>query len=172
VSPSSRRLLPALVAAVVLVVVLAMIGLAGRDNDVDTGSAGAGGGSSDDRSGQGGMAPPSAGSSVPGTSPGSDANAAAEDPMSRFTDVRAGEGDRSVEVTFYGGVDTCYGYVVRADETAQQVALSLAEERKGDGPCIDLAQEYERSVPLDGPLGDRRVVDAATGDVLLEPDGG
>jgi len=164
------------VAAVVLVVVLAMIGLAGRDNDVDTGSAGAGGGSSDDRSGQGGMAPPSAGSSVPGTSPGSspgsDANAAAEDPMSRFTDVRAGEGDRSVEVTFYGGVDTCYGYVVRADGTAQQVALSLAEERKGDGPCIDLAQEYERSVPLDGPLGDRRVVDAATGDVLLEPDGG
>jgi hypothetical protein len=152
VSPSTRRLLPALVAAVVLVVVLvvvlAVIALAGRDNDVDTGPAGAGNGSSDDRSGQGGMAP-----------------------MTRFTDVHAGARDRSVEVTFYGGVDTCYTYVVRADETTQQVALSLSEERKGDGPCIDLAQEYERSVALERPLGDRRVVDAATGDVLIEPAG-
>jgi len=163
----------------VLVVVLGVIAVAGRGDDVDTGSAGAGGGSSDGRSGQGGMAPPSASSSMPSTSPGNDSgtapgngsNAGADDPMTRFTDVRAGAGDRTVEVTFYGGVDTCYAYVVRADETAQQVALSLSEERKGDGPCIELAQEYERSVPLDRPLGDRRVVDAATGDVLLDPSG-
>jgi hypothetical protein len=163
--------MPALLAAVVLVVVLGVIALAGRGNDVDTGSAGAGGGSSDDRSGQGGMAPPSASGSAPGTVPGDDSNAGADDPMTRFTDIRAGADDRTVDVTFYGGVDTCFAYVVRADETAQQVALSLSEERKGDGPCIDLAQEYERSVALERPLGDRRVVDAATGDVLIEPAG-
>ena len=156
-----------------LVVVLGVLVVAGRGDGTDTvnsgsgssaGSAGSGGsGGSDGRTGQGGMAPPSA----PGAEPGS--GSGADDPMTRFTDVRAGVADRSVDVRFYGGVDTCYAYVVRADETARQVALSLSEERKGDGPCIDLAQEYARSVPLDRPLGDRLVVDAATGDVLLDP---
>jgi hypothetical protein len=182
-SPSTRRLVPALVAAVVLVVVLGVLAVAGRGDDIDTDSAGAGSGStgsagsgssgSDDRAGQGGMAPPSAPSAEPGGGSGGSGSdgsgSGADDPMTRFTDVRAGADGRSVDVTFYGGVDTCYRYEVRADETAQQVALSLSEQRKGDGPCIELAQEYQRSVPLDRPLGDRRVVDAATGDVLLDP---
>ena len=163
--------MPALVAAAVLVVVLGILALAGRGDDTGTAGAGSGGSAGsaggDGHSGQGGMAPPSA----PGAEPGSDSGSGsgADDPMTRFTAVRAGADDRSVDVSFYGGVDTCFAYVVRADETAQQVALSLSEERKGDGPCIDLAQEYDRSVPLDRPLGDRRVVDAATGDVLLDP---
>ena len=168
--------MPALVAAVVLVVVLGILAVAGRGNDTDSAGAGSGGGgsggpagsgSSDGHTGQGGMAPPSA----PGAEPGSDANSGADDPMTRFTYVRPGDGGSAVDVTFYGGVDTCYSYVVRADETARQVALSLSEQRKGDGPCIELAQEYVRSVPLERPLGDRRVVDAATGDVLLDPSG-
>ena len=175
--------MPALVAAVVLVVVLGVLAVAGRDNDTDTagpGSGGSGAGSggsagsdgsdgSAGHTGQGGMAPPSTGE--PGSDPGtgSDPGSGADDPVTRFTRTSAGADGRSVQVTFYGGVDTCYAYVVRADETARQVALSLSEERKGDGPCIDLAQEYQRTVPLDAPLGDRRVVDAATGDVILDP---
>jgi len=163
----------------VLVVVIGILAVAGRGDDSPTGSAGvgssgsSGSSGSDDRAGQGGMAPPSAPSAEPGggsdDSDGSGAGSGADDPITRFTDVRAGAGDRSVEVRFYGGVDTCYRYLVRADETAQQVALSLSEERKGDGPCIELAQKYQRSVPLDRPLGERRVVDAATGDVPLVP---
>ena len=165
--------MPALAAAAVLVLVLGILALAGRGDDTGTTGAGsgpggsAGSGSSDGHTGQGGMAPPSTGE--PGSDPGSEPGSGADDPMTRFTAVRAGSDDRSVDVTFYGGVDTCYAYVVRADETSRQVALSLSEERKGDGPCIDLAQEYQRSVPLDRPLGDRRVVDATTGDVLLDP---
>jgi hypothetical protein len=186
VSPSTRRLVPLLAAAALLVVVVAVLGVArlvDASDDGDDGttagssgstgpSASSGSGSSgssalpgssgsdgDGRSGQGGMAPPSA----PATEPGPD------DPMTRFTRTMAGADGRSVEVTFYGGVDTCYRYAVRADESAQEVALSLREERTSDGPCIDLAQEYRRSVPLDAPLGDRQVVDAATGDVLLSP---
>ena len=188
-SPSTRRLVPGLVAAVVLVVVLGILAVAVRGGDTDpvgagpTGASGSSGSSgSDDRAGQGGMAPPSGGEpggdpasgtgSDAGSGAGSDPGSGADDPMTRFTAVSAGADGRSVEVRFYGGVDTCYSYAVRADETGQQVALSLSEQRRGDGPCIDLAQEYERSVPLDGPLGDRRVVDAATGDVLLEPGAG
>ena len=170
--------MPALAAAAVLVLVLGILALAGRGDDTDPTGAGSGGsgssagsGSSDGHTGQGGMAPPSTGEpgSDSGGDPGSDTGSGADDPMTRFTAVRAGSDDRSVDVRFYGGVDTCYAYVVRADETSRQVALSLSEERKGDGPCIDLAQEYQRSVPLDRPLGDRRVVDATTGDVLLDP---
>ena len=167
--------MPAVVAAVVLVIVLGILAVAGRDNDAEpvgagsSGSGSDGSSGSDDRSGQGGMAPPSDPGAEPGGNAGSEPGSGADDPMTRFTDVQAGADGRSVDVTFYGGVDTCYRYEVRADESAQVVALSLSEERKGDGPCIELAQEYDRSVPLDGPLGDRRVVDAATSDVLLDP---
>ena len=155
-----------------LAIVLAVLGIArlvdppGEGEGGSSGSAGSSGSGSsalsgsDDRAGQCGMTPPSTPSGLR-TEPGPD------DPMTRFTDVRAGADGRSVDVTFYGGVDTCYGYAIRADETAKQVALSLSEQRRSDGPCIDLAQEYQRSVPLDAPLDGRRVVDAATGDVLL-----
>ena len=78
--------------------------------------------------------------------------------------------DRSLTVTFYGGVPECYSYAVRAAETDTQVRLSVVETRTaGDKPCIDLAMEITKTVRLDAPLGLRQVVDAASGTVVLGP---
>ena len=169
------RLIPVLVAVVVLAVVMTVIALAGRGNDTDpVGSApGSGaskvppdaGGGTSGSSGTGGLVPGSSGTAsppdAPSTEPGPD------DPQTRFTSVRAVDGGSALVVTFWGGVDTCFRYAVRADETAQEVALSLSEERRGDGPCIELAQEHKRTVQLAELLADRPVVDAATGEVVL-----
>ena len=71
-------------------------------------------------------------------------------------------------VTFTGGVEACYSYTVVARETGSQVTLSLVEKTPdSDKPCVEMAQVYERKVPLDKPLGARQVVDAETGAVLL-----
>lgn len=122
--------------------------------DVPTSAPGGGGPGS-----TGSAAPPSA----PSTEPGPD------EPMSRFTSVRRGADDSSLEVRFWGGVEDCYEYAVRAAESADTVALSLSERTTFDGACIDMAQEYDRTVRLDEPLGGRRVVDADTGETLLGP---
>jgi hypothetical protein len=89
---------------------------------------------------------------------------------SRFSSVTRAADDRSLEVTFYGGVPECYSYAVRAAETDQQVRLSVVETRTaGDKPCIDLAMQITKTVPLDAPLGLRTVVDAESGTVVLGP---
>jgi hypothetical protein len=85
-------------------------------------------------------------------------------PGSRFQAVLPTESDDALVVTFTGGVDSCYDYRVLAQETASQVRLSLVEKRvPGTTVCIDLAQIYQRTVPLTQPLGDRAVVDAESG---------
>jgi hypothetical protein len=72
-------------------------------------------------------------------------------------------------VRFWGGVETCYAYSVRAEEGDRAVRLTLVERSRSDGPCIELAQQYDRTVHLREPLGDRRVVDAETGETLIGP---
>jgi hypothetical protein len=89
--------------------------------------------------------------------------------MSQFTSVSRARDGRALDVRFWGGVEDCYRYTVLAEETARTVTLSRSEERTVDGACIELAQEYERTVPLEQPLGTRRVVDAVTGETLLGP---
>ena len=74
-------------------------------------------------------------------------------------------------MTFYGGVPECYSYAVRAAETDRQVRLSVVETRTaGDKPCIDLAMEITKTVPLDAPLGLRQVVDAEERHRRARPD--
>jgi len=89
--------------------------------------------------------------------------------MSRFSSVTRGPDGRSLEVRFWGGVDTCYRYTVDADETGREVSLTLREKTTFDGACIDLAQQYDRTVRLEEDLGIREVVDAVTGEILLAP---
>lgn len=110
---------------------------------------------------------PVPGGSVSGTpQPGGGSGA----PQSRFTAVARGADDRSLEVTFWGGVAECYSYDVRSAETATDVRLTLVEHRStAQQVCIDLAQQLSRTVRLGGPLGPRAVVDAATGETLLGP---
>jgi hypothetical protein len=151
---------PVLVALVVLAVVLGVMALAAPSGDGPAGTVpGAGGGAP----GSSGSADPAA----PSTEPGGGADPDA--PMSQFTSVSRARDGRALDVRFWGGVEDCYRYTVLAEETARTVTLSRSEERTVDGACIELAQEYERTVPLEQPLGTRRVVDAVTGETLLGP---
>ena len=144
---------PLAVALAVLAVVLGVSRLAGP----------AGEGRGDGQSGSSGGPRPA--SSTPTAAGTADPDA----PMSRFSSVSPGPDGRSLEVRFWGGVDTCYRYRVDADETGEEVALTLREKTTFDGACIDLAKEYARTVPLTEDLGVRKVVDAVTGEVLLAP---
>lgn len=145
---------PFAVAALVLAVVLGVLALS--DPGDSSGTVSPGGGGSD-------AVPGSPGS--PGTATPSEP--AQDQPMTRFTAVTRGPDDTTLEVSFWGGVEECYRYTVRAQGSADVVRLTLDEKRTHDGPCIELAQQYDRTVPLDTPLGDRRVVDAETGETLL-----
>lgn len=164
-SESLRRVgVPIAVALAVLALVLGVVLLVdqgARDGGGSgTGSPGAGGGGEPGSSGD--AKPPSV---APGGEPTADPDA----PMSRFTAVTAGESDTSVDVRFWGGVEDCYRYTVVARETDETVTLSLREKTTFEGACIDLAQEYERTIRLDEPLGVRVVLDAVTGESLLAP---
>jgi len=151
---------PVLAALVVLAVVLGVMALADPSGEGPAGTVpGAGGGAP----GSSGSADPAA----PSTEPGGGADPDA--PMSQFTSVTRARDGRALDVRFWGGVDDCYRYTVLAEETARTVTLSRSEERTVDGACIELAQEYERTVRLEQPLGTRRVVDAVTGETLLGP---
>jgi hypothetical protein len=115
----------------------------------DTGS-----GSSGSTGSGGTVVPPVAPSPDPGT------------PESRFSSVTASGG--GLVVQFTGGVAACYSYRVVANETKRQVSLALSETTAtSDKPCVDMAQVYERRLPLAAPLGTRHVVDAKTGARLL-----
>lgn len=107
---------------------------------------------------------------VPGGSgSGSGGGSASPGPESRFSSVALGADGSSLVVGFAGGVADCYDYRVVPEETANRVLLSLVETPTTDGPCMDLAQVYERRVRLDRPLETRQVIDAETGAVLLGP---
>jgi hypothetical protein len=163
---TSRTGAPLAIALAVLLVVLGIIGatrLTGSSDD-SAGTSPGGDVSSGDISSPA-VVPPTSGTGSPSPV------APAPDPAStsRFTTVTAGAGGKSVDVKFWGGVDDCYRYTVRAQETPDAVSLMLVEKRTFDGACIELAQEYEKTVPLDAPLGTRSVVDATTDVVLLAP---
>jgi hypothetical protein len=86
--------------------------------------------------------------------------------QSRFTSVQAA--GSALDVRFWGGVASCFGYDVRVSESSSVVRLRLAEHRVGGAQvCPDLAMEHQQRVALGGPLGRRTVIDAETGAVLL-----
>lgn len=132
-------------------------GLGGDEVTVGPGSGATGGGE-----------PGSPGSEVPGTSgTGSPAPGGPADggqPMSRFVAAVPSPDGTSLTATFWGGVADCFRYRVTARETEQTVELTLHEKRRGGAAvCIELAQEWTRTISLDQPLGDRTVVDASNG---------
>ncbi|MEO7980706.1 MAG: hypothetical protein ABI807_07440 [Sporichthyaceae bacterium] len=133
----------------------------------DATSGGSSGGSSGS-TGSGGVAvPPVTPSAVPpSTGPGEPV----PDPQSQFTSVTRGADDRTLDVTFWGGVAGCYSYGIRTVQDDRRVRLWLMPTTPQPGKvCIDLAQERHRTVTLDAPLGLRTVEDGATGTVLLGP---
>ncbi|OSC69905.1 hypothetical protein CJI59_01670 [Streptomyces sp. Alain-F2R5] len=59
-------------------------------------------------------------------------------------------------VHFTGGV--CADYAATAKESAGKVTVTVTETPHPEKVCILIAKEHERTVPLDEPLGDRKVV--------------
>jgi hypothetical protein len=90
------------------------------------------------------------------------------EPEPGLVDVRAQTWDssevlapRRVQVTFYGGVEECYGLDrVEVRERVDRVAITVFVGRKPQAEvCIDLAELQAVRVTLDEPVGDREIVD-------------
>lgn len=70
---------------------------------------------------------------------------------------------RTLTVRFWGGV--CSVYSVRTDESGGTVKVEVTGKEKKPGQvCILVAKQFTEKVQLDEALGDRKVVDAATGE--------
>ncbi|MEV0576757.1 hypothetical protein [Streptomyces sp. NPDC050392] len=68
---------------------------------------------------------------------------------------------RTLSVTFWGGV--CSKYTASASENGSTVSVSVTESKPEKGKvCVMIAKELTRKVTLDEPLGERKVVDAAS----------
>jgi hypothetical protein len=130
-------------------------------------TAGSGSGGSGSSTGSGGVPVPDlTATPVPPVPPS--AGTVAPDQQSRFTSVQAA--GSTLDVRFWGGVASCFGYDVRVSESSSVVRLRLVEQRvAGSRVCPELAMEHQQRLPLGEPLGRRTVLDAETGAVLLHP---
>lgn len=69
--------------------------------------------------------------------------------------------DTHLRVTFWSGVDGCWGHDIEVDETTSAVTISLvtgAIPRAWEG-CDGLAVEHTTLVEIAEPLGGRKIVD-------------
>ncbi|WP_231157032.1 hypothetical protein [Streptomyces sp. CNZ748] len=78
------------------------------------------------------------------------------------------EGDE-LTVAFSGGV--CADYAATASESGGRVTVKVTETPWPDKVCILIAKQYQQTVRLDAPLGDRDVVDARGEPVPLHKEG-
>ncbi|MFF3563144.1 hypothetical protein ACFYXS_24165 [Streptomyces sp. NPDC002574] len=66
---------------------------------------------------------------------------------------------------FWGGV--CSSYAATADGSGRVVEVRVTSVEKNPGAvCIMIAKKFTRTVPLDRPLGDRKVVDLSDGSTV------
>ena len=72
-------------------------------------------------------------------------------------------------VVFSGGV--CADYDVRTEESGDRVKVTVTESPWAGKVCIMIAKQYQMTVRLDTPLGDREVVGADGEPVPLHKDG-
>ncbi|MFD8211926.1 hypothetical protein ACFV2S_36725 [Streptomyces sp. NPDC059695] len=85
-------------------------------------------------------------------------------PARQITSYRTAEDGRKLSVTFWGGV--CSTYTAQAVETPDKVTVRIDEKADPGRVCIAIAKEITVSVTLQSPLGDRSVVDAASGEAV------
>ncbi|MEU2431680.1 hypothetical protein ABZ611_19560 [Streptomyces sp. NPDC007861] len=72
---------------------------------------------------------------------------------------------RTLTLRFWGGV--CSDYAGAAEESAGEVRVRIVETRQDpDRVCIMIAKELTEKVVLDRPLGDRKVLDAVSGQAV------
>ncbi|MFA3874328.1 hypothetical protein ABS735_11670 [Streptomyces sp. MMCC 100] len=109
-------------------------------------------------------APASPASPVPSDEPTSKPGEPRDVRVSGYT---AADGELTVHFT--GGV--CSDYDAKAKESGGKVTVTVTETPHPDKVCILIAKEYERTVPLDKPLGDRTVVGSDGEDVPVHKPG-
>ncbi|MFJ9604367.1 hypothetical protein [Streptomyces althioticus] len=99
----------------------------------------------------------------PGERPGEEPSGPGDEPTSALAtrDVEVegytAQGDE-LTVTFTGGV--CADYEATASESGGKVTVRVTETPWPDKVCILIAKQYEQTLRLDAPLGDRQVVTA------------
>ncbi|MFH0520188.1 hypothetical protein ACHBTE_23815 [Streptomyces sp. M41] len=76
---------------------------------------------------------------------------------------------RELTVTFTGGV--CADYKVTVDESGDEVTVRVTETSQPEKVCIMIAKVFHKTVQLDEPLGDRKVVGTDGQAVPLEKPG-
>lgn len=76
---------------------------------------------------------------------------------------------KELTVAFTGGV--CAEYKVTASETGDEVTIRVTETSQSGQVCIQIAKLFHRTVQLDEPLGDRKVVGTDGQAVPLEKPG-
>ncbi|MGN9762246.1 PT domain-containing protein [Streptomyces sp. SD31] len=76
---------------------------------------------------------------------------------------------RELTVAFTGGV--CAEYKVTASESEDEVTVQVTETSQPDKICIMIAKVFHKTVQLDEPLGDRKVVGSDGQAVPLEKPG-
>ncbi|MGW5474216.1 hypothetical protein [Streptomyces chartreusis] len=91
-------------------------------------------------------------------------------PVTRNVGVDAYKADDSkLTVAFTGGV--CADYKVTASENGDEVTVRVTETSQPDEVCILIAKVFHKTVQLDKPLGDRKVVGTDGQAVPLEKPG-
>nr|WP_280877418.1 hypothetical protein [Streptomyces pseudovenezuelae] len=101
------------------------------------------------------------------STPGDEPTAA---PEPRDVEVQGYSADgRELTVTFTGGV--CADYKATASESGDEVTATVTETPWKDKVCIMIAKEIQKTVRLDEPLGDRKVVGSGGKGIPLEKAG-
>ncbi|MEV3972737.1 hypothetical protein AB0K68_32085 [Streptomyces sp. NPDC050698] len=98
----------------------------------------------------------------------SDRPTSAPGPRAVKVDSYLAEGSE-LTVTFTGGV--CADYDVKASEKGDEVTVSVTSVPWPDKVCVMIAKQFQKTVRLDQPLGDRAVVDSDGKAVPLAKDG-
>ncbi|MET8895561.1 hypothetical protein [Streptomyces albogriseolus] len=105
------------------------------------------------------LAAPTGSGERPGEEPSGPGDEPTSAPATREVEVEGytAQGDE-LTVTFTGGV--CADYKATASESEGEVTVRVTETPWPDKVCILIAKQYEQTLRLDAPLGDRQVVTA------------
>ncbi|WUU03392.1 hypothetical protein OIE43_30645 [Streptomyces pseudovenezuelae] len=116
------------------------------------------------------IAPPATATPTTPASPTAPSGRPSAAPKTRDVEVDGytAEGDE-LTVSFTGGV--CGDYTATASESADEVRATVTYTPWPDKVCIMIAKEMQKTVPLDAPLGDRKVVGSDGKDIPLKKAG-
>ncbi|MCA6094397.1 hypothetical protein LE181_19785 [Streptomyces sp. SCA3-4] len=85
----------------------------------------------------------------------------------RVESYSARDDGRTLVLHFWGGV--CSDYAASAEQSSSAVTVKVTGTEKQPGRyCVMMIKKFDTTVSLDEPLGDRKVVDLASGDAVRQ----